>query len=121
MNSTRPIDLLLSGNNTNNIQFIGIGGGGCNTINYIFQKEGYNENLILCDTNKKELQNSFHLKKIQIGKFLAKEGGSKTNSLFEKKSAIEDVESFIKLFQTNANKVCVISGLGGRTGTGGRT
>ena len=55
--------------NENNsiIKVVGVGGGGCNAVNYMFEQGIPGVNFIVCNTDMQDLQKSPVHSKIQLG------------------------------------------------------
>lgn len=99
------------------IALVGVGGGGCNTINCIY-KQGVPSaiNLIALNTDARALQNITH-SKILLGKKITQGLGAGMNPELGAKSAEESYEAIKEALQ-DSNIVLIVAGLGGGTGTG---
>ncbi len=99
------------------ISVVGIGGGGCNTISHITNKDFNQALLIAMNTDIKSLEITNSTKKIQLGKTTTKGLGSGMNPSIGEMSAIESYEE-IKQSLKNSDIVFIVSAFGGGTGTG---
>lgn len=99
------------------ITVLGIGGAGCNIVNYIFDYEIENIDLIAANTDSQSLLNSRVDKKIYLGHKLLKGLGAGSNTELGKKAAEESIAE-IKKFLEGTSLLFLICGLGGGTGTG---
>lgn len=99
------------------ISLVGIGGGGCNTISHITNKDFNQALLIAMNTDIKSLDITNSTKKIQLGKTTTKGLGAGMNPSIGEMSAIESYEE-IKQSLKNSDIVFIVSAFGGGTGTG---
>lgn len=99
------------------ISLVGIGGGGCNTISHITNKDFNQALLIAMNTDIKSLDITNSTKKIQLGKTTTKGLGSGMNPSIGEMSAIENYEE-IKQSLKDSDIVFIVSAFGGGTGTG---
>lgn len=106
--------------NTNEVRIsvVGVGGGGCNTINHII-KHGVDSaiKLISLNTDAKALQTITAHSKIQLGEKTTRGFGAGMDPEVGRKSAEESYEQ-IKDELRESNIVLIATGLGGGTGTG---
>ena len=106
--------------NTSDVQIsvVGVGGGGCNTINHII-KHGVDSRikLISLNTDAKALQTITAHSKIQLGEKTTRGFGAGMDPEIGRKSAEESYEQ-IKDELRGSNIVLIATGLGGGTGTG---
>ena len=105
--------------NESRITVIGVGGGGCNAVNYMYNQKVKGCNYIVCNTDSQALQRCDVPNKIQMGKGL----GAGTNATKGRNAAIESQDSIRRmLFGENDSEMIdmlfVTAGLGGGTGTG---
>lgn len=100
------------------ISVVGVGGGGCNTINHII-KHGVHSaiKLISLNTDAKALQTITAHSKIQLGEKTTRGFGAGMDPEIGRKSAEESIEQ-IKDELRGSNIVLIATGLGGGTGTG---
>lgn len=103
----------------NIIKVIGVGGGGCNAVEYMFsQGDIKGADFIVCNTDMQALRRCKVPCKMQIGAELTKGLGAGCDPLQGKKAAIESLEELKKLFGGKTEMVFVTCGMGGGTGTG---
>jgi cell division protein FtsZ len=102
---------------TPKISVVGIGGGGCNTISLMTNKDFNQALLIAMNTDIKSLDITNSTKKIQLGKISTKGLGSGMNPSIGEMSAIESYEE-IKESLKDSDIVFIVSAFGGGTGTG---
>ncbi|MGX1928969.1 cell division protein FtsZ [Flagellimonas sp. 2504JD4-2] len=105
-------------NKSNVIKVIGVGGGGSNAINHMFQAGINGVDFVICNTDAQALQNSAVPNKIQLGVSLTEGLGAGANPEVGEQAALESMED-IKVMLENTTKMAFITaGMGGGTGTG---
>ncbi|MEC4114515.1 cell division protein FtsZ [Myroides pelagicus] len=105
-------------NQSNVIKVIGVGGGGSNAINHMFQQGIKGVDFIVCNTDAQALENSPVPNKIQLGVNLTEGLGAGANPDVGQQSAIESIEDIEKMLDSNTKMVFITAGMGGGTGTG---
>ncbi|WP_121964234.1 cell division protein FtsZ [Myroides sp. N17-2] len=105
-------------NQSNVIKVIGVGGGGSNAINHMFQQGIKGVDFIVCNTDSQALENSAVPTKIQLGVNLTEGLGAGANPEVGQQSALESIEEIEKMLDTNTKMVFITAGMGGGTGTG---
>ena len=109
------IEFTFPQNGTNIIKVIGVGGGGCNAVNSMFNKGIHDVSFIVCNTDKKALDDSPVPSKLQLGK----EGlGAGNKPEAGKKAAEESLDSIKAMLNDGTKMVFITAGMGGGTGTG---
>ncbi|MDB0025073.1 cell division protein FtsZ [Flavobacteriales bacterium] len=100
------------------IKVIGVGGGGSNAVNTMFEQGINGVDFIVCNTDAQALDISPVPRKIQLGATLT--GGQGAGSLPEvgKNAAIESLDELTNLLGTDTSMVFITAGMGGGTGTG---
>uniref|UniRef100_UPI004049A5DB cell division protein FtsZ n=1 Tax=Gelidibacter sp. TaxID=2018083 RepID=UPI004049A5DB len=105
-------------NQSNVIKVIGVGGGGSNAINHMFQQGIKGVDFVICNTDAQALQNSGVPNKIQLGVNLTEGLGAGANPDVGEQSALESLEEIRRMLDTNTKMVFITAGMGGGTGTG---
>ncbi|WP_297763751.1 cell division protein FtsZ [uncultured Muriicola sp.] len=105
-------------NQSNVIKVIGVGGGGSNAINYMFQAGINGVDFVICNTDSQALQNSAVPNKIQLGVSLTEGLGAGANPEVGEQAAIESMEDIKTMLDTTTKMVFITAGMGGGTGTG---
>ncbi|MCF8273567.1 MAG: cell division protein FtsZ [Flavobacteriaceae bacterium] len=105
-------------NQSNVIKVIGVGGGGSNAINHMFQQGIKGVDFYICNTDAQALQNSGVPNKIQLGVNLTEGLGAGANPHVGEQSAVESFEDISNMLDTNTKMVFITAGMGGGTGTG---
>lgn len=98
------------------IKVIGVGGGGCNAVNYMFRENIQGCSFYVCNTDRQALDCSPVHAKIHIGSNAL---GAGTVPAEGRKAAIESLDEIEKTVLTPETKMLFITaGMGGGTGTG---
>ena len=105
-------------NQSNVIKVIGVGGGGSNAINHMFQQGIKGVDFVICNTDSQALNNSGVPNKIQLGVNLTEGLGAGANPEVGEQAAIESSEDIRRMLDTNTKMVFITAGMGGGTGTG---
>ncbi|PKQ43899.1 cell division protein FtsZ [Confluentibacter flavum] len=105
-------------NQSNVIKVIGVGGGGSNAINHMFQQGIKGVDFYICNTDAQALQNSGVPNKIQLGLNLTEGLGAGANPHIGEQSAVESYEDISNMLDSNTKMVFITAGMGGGTGTG---
>ncbi|MBQ9711487.1 MAG: cell division protein FtsZ [Bacteroidales bacterium] len=97
------------------IKVIGVGGGGCNAVNYMYKQKIQGCNFIVCNTDSQALQKSEVPTKIQLGEGL----GAGTNPTKGRNAALESQDLIAeKVLDNGTQMLFITAGMGGGTGTG---
>lgn len=105
-------------NQSNVIKVIGVGGGGSNAINHMFQQGIKGVDFVICNTDAQALENSSVPNKIQLGVSLTEGLGAGANPEIGEQAAVESFEEIKRMLDTNTKMVFITAGMGGGTGTG---
>ncbi|WP_425076865.1 cell division protein FtsZ [Psychroserpens sp. S379A] len=105
-------------NQSNVIKVIGVGGGGSNAINHMFQQGIKGVDFVICNTDAQALQNSGVPNKIQLGVNLTEGLGAGANPEVGEQAAVESLEDLRRMLDSNTKMVFITAGMGGGTGTG---
>jgi cell division protein FtsZ len=100
------------------IKVIGVGGGGSNAVNYMFEKKIKDVEFAVCNTDRQALANSPVPVKIQLGATLTQGLGAGTDASKGKEAALETIEELKGLLGGATQMVFITAGMGGGTGTG---
>ena len=103
---------------SNVIKVIGVGGGGSNAINHMFQQGIKGVDFVICNTDAQALHNSGVPNKIQLGVALTEGLGAGANPDVGEEAAVESLEDIRRMLDTNTKMVFITAGMGGGTGTG---
>lgn len=105
-------------NQSNVIKVIGVGGGGSNAINHMFQQGIKGVDFVICNTDAQALDNSPVPNKIQLGVRETEGLGAGADPEVGRKAAEESFDEIRALLDTNTKMVFITAGMGGGTGTG---
>ncbi|MEY3236458.1 MAG: hypothetical protein RI883_559, partial [Bacteroidota bacterium] len=100
------------------IKVIGVGGGGSNAVNHMYNQGIIGVDFIVCNTDKQALDISPVPYKIQLGPSLTEGRGAGAIPEIGMNAAIENIEEIRSLLSKDTKMVFVTAGLGGGTGTG---
>ncbi len=103
---------------SNVIKVIGVGGGGSNAINHMFQSGINGVDFVILNTDSQALENSSVPNKIQLGVSLTEGLGAGANPEVGEQAAIESMEEIKSMLDTTTKMVFITAGMGGGTGTG---
>ncbi len=105
-------------NKSNVIKVIGVGGGGSNAINHMFQAGINGVDFVICNTDAQALQNSSVPNKIQLGVSLTEGLGAGANPEVGEQAALESMEDIKAMLESTTKMTFITAGMGGGTGTG---
>lgn len=105
-------------NQSNVIKVIGVGGGGSNAINHMFQLGIKGVDFVVCNTDAQALDNSPVPNKIQLGVSLTEGLGAGANPHIGEQAAVESFDEIKQMLDVNTKMVFITAGMGGGTGTG---
>ncbi len=100
------------------IKVIGVGGGGGNAVNYMFQQNIPDVNFVVCNTDKQALELSPVKNKVVLGYSITKGLGAGNNPEVGRQCAEASEDEIRELFNDQTEMVFITAGMGGGTGTG---
>jgi len=100
------------------IKVIGVGGGGSNAVNHMFNLGIKGVDFVVCNTDKQALDVSAVPFKIQLGTSLTEGNGAAAIPEVGRNAAIENIDEITDLLGKQTKMVFVTAGMGGGTGTG---
>jgi len=100
------------------IKVIGVGGGGSNAVNFMFNQGIKGVDFVVCNTDRQALDISPVPYKIQLGKTLTEGRGAGMLPEVGMNAAFENIEDLREILSKNTKMVFVTAGMGGGTGTG---
>ncbi len=103
---------------SNSIKVIGVGGGGSNAVNHMFQQDIKGVDFVICNTDAQALENSPIPNKIQLGESLTSGLGAGANPDVGEKAAQESLAEIQQMLSAQTKMVFITAGMGGGTGTG---
>ena len=112
------MDFQMPKNKSSQIKVMGIGGGGSNAVNYMFEHGIKGVDFVICNTDAQALEASPVPIKIQLGASLTEGLGAGSNPEVGRKAAEESADRIIELLDANTKMLFLTAGMGGGTGTG---
>jgi cell division protein FtsZ len=100
------------------IKVLGVGGGGGNAVNHMFNQGIKGVDFVICNTDLQALEASPIPNKIQLGASLTAGLGAGADPEKGHNSAMEAIEDIIEVLGVNTKMLFVTAGMGGGTGTG---
>lgn len=101
------------------IKVLGVGGGGSNAVNFMFDQQIEGVDFIICNTDAKAIEQSPVPNKIQLGPHLTQGLGAGANPEIGKMATEESLEEIRRILEVNTKMAFITVGMGGGTGTGG--
>ncbi len=101
------------------IKVLGVGGGGSNAVNFMFEQDITGVDFIICNTDAKAIEQSNVPNKIQLGPHLTQGLGAGANPEVGKKATEESLDEIKRILEVNTKMAFITVGMGGGTGTGG--
>ena len=105
-------------NQSSQIKVMGIGGGGSNAVNYMFENGIKGVDFVICNTDAQALEASPVPIKIQLGVDLTEGLGAGSNPDVGRLAAEESADRITELLDSNTKMLFITAGMGGGTGTG---
>ena len=100
------------------IKVLGIGGGGNNAVNHMFERGIKDVNFVVCNTDHQALTKCPVPIKVQLGESLTEGRGAGSKPEVGKQAALENIDDVMEALSGNTKMVFVTTGMGGGTGTG---
>lgn len=105
-------------NNKSIIKVIGVGGGGSNAVNHMYNQGIKDVEFVVVNTDAQALKSSPVPLKLQLGASLTEGLGAGANPEKGRNAALESKEEIRDLLSDNTKMVFITAGMGGGTGTG---
>lgn len=100
------------------IKVIGVGGGGGNAVNHMYNQGIKDVNFMICNTDAQALASSPIRSKVQLGSSLTEGRGAGNKPEMGKAAACENIEEVKQQLTEKTKMVFITAGMGGGTGTG---
>ena len=100
------------------IKVIGVGGGGSNAVNTMYNRGIQGVDFIICNTDAQALEASPVPVKVQLGMTLTRGQGAGSLPEVGRNAAIESIDEVKELIGDKTSMVFITAGMGGGTGTG---
>lgn len=105
-------------NQSSIIKVIGVGGGGGNAVNYMYELGIEGVDFLVCNTDQQALAQSNVPNKIQLGPDLTNGLGAGANPEIGRQAGEESVNEITEMLKVRTKMAFVTAGMGGGTGTG---
>ncbi len=100
------------------IKVIGVGGGGGNAVNNMFERGIEGVDFFICNTDMQALKNSPVPNKIRLGANQTEGLGAGANPDVGRKAALESLDEVKESLNNGTKMIFITAGMGGGTGTG---
>jgi len=100
------------------IKVIGVGGGGGNTVEYMFSQGIKGVDFAICNTDRQALERNPISTKIGLGPNLTDGRGAGSRPEIGKQACIESIEDIKGFLEDGTKMLFITAGMGGGTGTG---
>ncbi len=100
------------------IKVIGVGGGGDNAVNHMYEQGIRKVSFVVCNTDKQALNNSVVPNRLLISPNITKGLGAGNTPELARQAAEESADEIARLFDDETKMVFITAGMGGGTGTG---
>ena len=100
------------------IKVVGIGGGGNNAVNHMYEKGIKDVNFVVCNTDHQALARSPVPIKVQLGASVTEGRGAGSKPEVGRQAAVENIKEVMDAISGNTKMVFLTTGMGGGTGTG---
>lgn len=100
------------------IKVIGVGGGGSNAVNYMYNQKIPKVKFVVCNTDKQHLEDSPVPQRVLLGENITHGRGAGNKPEVGKKCAEASTDAIRELFKDGTEMVFITAGMGGGTGTG---
>ncbi len=100
------------------IKVIGVGGGGGNAVNYMYEQKIPHVNFVVCNTDNQALETSPVPTKLTLGFDITGGRGAGNMPEVGRQCAEASADDIRKLFEDQTEMVFITAGMGGGTGTG---
>ncbi|MEL7585435.1 MAG: cell division protein FtsZ [Prolixibacteraceae bacterium] len=100
------------------IKVIGVGGGGGNAVNHMYEAGIKDVGFMVCNTDAQALQNSPIPMRVQLGASLTEGRGAGNKPEVGRQAAIENIDDVKRSIDSGTKMVFITAGMGGGTGTG---
>ena len=100
------------------IKVIGVGGGGDNAVNHMYEQGIKKVSFVVCNTDRQALKNSVVPSRLLLGPNTTRGMGAGNDPEIARQAAEESAEDIAELFNDETRMVFITAGMGGGTGTG---
>ncbi|MCO5247614.1 MAG: cell division protein FtsZ [Chitinophagales bacterium] len=101
------------------IKVIGVGGGGSNAVNFMYEQGIDGVDFVICNTDRQALKTSVVTNTIALGPSLTGGRGAGAKPEVGKEATLESEDEIRNALGSHTQMIFVTAGMGGGTGTGG--
>ncbi|MFO8053571.1 MAG: cell division protein FtsZ [Bacteroidales bacterium] len=101
------------------IKVLGVGGGGGNAVNHMYQLGIKDVDFLICNTDAQALEDSPVPTKVQLGGALTEGRGAGSIPEVGRNAVLENIDDIGAALERNTKMLFITAGMGGGTGTGG--
>lgn len=116
--TTTNFEFDLPKHRSSHIKVIGVGGGGSNAVNYMYEQGIEGVDFVVCNTDAQALNSSPVPNKVQLGQATTEGLGAGANPEVGEQAALESIDEIRGLLDERTKMVFITAGMGGGTGTG---
>lgn len=116
--TTTNFEFDLPKHRSSHIKVIGVGGGGSNAVNYMYEQGIEGVDFVVCNTDAQALNSSPVPNKVQLGQATTEGLGAGANPEVGEQAALESIDEIRGLLDEKTKMVFITAGMGGGTGTG---
>ncbi|MDE5810592.1 MAG: hypothetical protein K2H59_10000, partial [Muribaculaceae bacterium] len=113
----KPDNFVTSGPKQTDIKVVGVGGGGGNAVNFMFEEGIKNVSFVICNTDLQHLNSSPISTRVLLGPTVCQGMGAGNDPEVARQAAEESVEEIGRIFEDGTKMVFITAGMGGGTGT----
>ncbi len=111
-------NLLITKRKSPLIKVVGVGGGGGNTVNFMYENSDAEVSYVVMNTDSQALESSPIPNKLLLGPNITEGLGAGANPSTAEEAAMESKDVIKKILDDGAKMVFITAGMGGGTGTG---
>jgi cell division protein FtsZ len=100
------------------IKVIGVGGGGCNAVAFMYNQGIKGVDFAICNTDNQSMDTNPIPTKIQLGPHLTEGRGAGSRPEIGKQACIESIDDVRRFLGDGTKMLFITAGMGGGTGTG---
>ncbi|MDE7156012.1 MAG: cell division protein FtsZ, partial [Muribaculaceae bacterium] len=100
------------------IKVVGVGGGGGNAVNFMYNQGIKDVSFVICNTDLQHINSSPISTRVLLGPKTCQGMGAGNDPNVAREAAEESVEEIGKIFEDGTKMVFITAGMGGGTGTG---
>jgi len=108
----------LPGSESPIIKVLGVGGGGSNAVNHMYNQGIVGVDFAICNTDAQAMDTSPVPTKISLGPLLTEGRGAGSRPNIGKMACEESIEELRRYLENNCKMLFITAGMGGGTGTG---